>query len=89
MFDRRFDVVSVCVCECENIPAFKIGANDIKKAIAEYKIYSDKKGSVYEESEYKEASFEEFCKIYFGECDEFGWKCLRHFLVQIKKLLIL
>lgn len=72
MFDRRFDVVSVCVCECENIPAFKIGANDIKKAIAEYKIYSDKKGSVYEESEYKEASFEEFCKIYFGECDEFG-----------------
>lgn len=86
MFDRIFDVVSVCVCECENIPAFKIGANDIKKAIAEYKIYSDKKGSVYEESEYKEASFEEFCKIYFGECDEFGWEMFKAFSCSNKKV---
>lgn len=88
MFDRRFDVVSVCVCECENIPAFKIGANDIKKAIAEYKIYSDKKVLFMKNLNIKKLHLKSSAKFILVNVMNLDGKCLRHFLVQIKKLLI-
>lgn len=58
----------------------------LKRQLLSIKYILIKKGSVYEESEYKEASFEEFCKIYFGECDEFGWEMFKAFSCSNKKV---
>ena len=59
----------------ENVLVCDIKSSDVSKAISELKKYMSCKGNVYESDPYKEPSYKQFVKLFFGEQYDDDYNC--------------